>query len=90
LRRIHRRVPDPLSLGCNTSKKTANIDTGTRHATKTGLKLRADPFNYGNWVVALFEAVNAAREKLEPGFKRMVEQSVGEAVARAAPYVPFE
>lgn len=71
-------------------KKTANYDTGVRHATKTGVKMRADPFNYGTWVCGLFDALNVARERLEPGFKRMVQQEVGAAVARAAPYIPFE
>jgi hypothetical protein len=71
-------------------KKTANVDTGTRHATKSGSKLRADPFNYGTWVIGLFDAINVARTKLEPGFNRMTGEQVGEAVARAVPHVPFE
>src|ERR1039458_2302943 len=71
-------------------KKTANVDTGARHATKTGLKLRADPFNYGTWVIGLFAAINVGREKWEPGFKRMSGEEVGLAVARATPHIPFE
>jgi hypothetical protein len=54
------------------------------------MKLRADPFNYGTWVIGLLDALNVAREKLEPGFKRMSGEEVGNAVARAVPHIPFE
>jgi hypothetical protein len=71
-------------------KKMANVDLGVRHASKTGTKMRADPFNYGTWVIGLFDAINAVRERLEPGFTKMTMKETGEAVARAAPFIPFE
>jgi hypothetical protein len=47
-------------------------------------------FNYGTWVIGLLDALNVAREKLEPGFKRMSGEEVGNAVARAVPHIPFK
>jgi len=71
-------------------KKLANLDSGVRHATKTGLKLRADSDNYGTWVCALFEAINTARARLEPGFTPMTPHQVSDAVLRAFPPIPYE
>jgi hypothetical protein len=71
-------------------KKMANVDLGVRQASKSGTKMRADPFNYSTWVVGLFDVINAVREKLEPGFTKMTGKETGEAVGRAAPFVPFD
>jgi hypothetical protein len=71
-------------------KKAANVDTGVRHATKSGRKLRAIRDNYGTWACGLFEAINAARERLEPNYTRMTPQEVADAVFRAIPPVPYE
>jgi hypothetical protein len=71
-------------------KKTANIDLGVRHATKTGTKMRADPFNYGTWMVALFQAIDAARERLELGYKQVRVEDIYNATARAMAHIPFE
>ena len=71
-------------------KKAANVDTGVRHAAKTGVKMRANAGNYGSWVCALFDAINAARVKLDSEFKPMTAAQVSEAVARAVPTVPYD
>jgi hypothetical protein len=71
-------------------KKTANVDTGVRHATEAGLKMRAQLTNYGSWVYALFLAINAARGRLEPGFRPMEAEQVADLVARAVPVTAYE
>lgn len=71
-------------------KKTANVDTGVRHAAKTGIKMRASSDNYGSWVCGLLDAINATRARLESGFVKMTAEQAGQAVARAIPAVPYE
>ena len=71
-------------------KKTANVETGIRHASKSGKKLRADIGNYGTWVCGLFDAINAARARLEAGFHSMSPEEVADAVLRGAPIIPYE
>lgn len=44
--------------------------------------MRAAPDNYGSWVRGLFDAINAARARVEPGFVKMTPTQVGQAVAR--------
>ena len=70
-------------------KKTANVETGVRHAAKTGIKMRASSDNYGSWVCGLVDAINATRARLESGFVKMTAEQVGHAVARAIPAVPY-
>lgn len=41
-------------------KKTANVETGVRHASKSGMKLRASPENYGTWVAGLFDIIKCS------------------------------
>ncbi|MCX5638865.1 MAG: hypothetical protein NTX52_14405, partial [Planctomycetota bacterium] len=64
-------------------KKTANHQTGVRHATPDGSKMRADPENYGTWVCALLDAINAARCRLDKQFHRMSPEQVSNAVMMA-------
>lgn len=47
-------------------RKTANFETGVRHASKSGLKMRANVRNYGSYVAGLFDMINAARAKVAP------------------------
>jgi hypothetical protein len=70
-------------------KKTANVE-GIRHATKSGLKLRALAENYGTWVCALFDALTATRARLEDAYEPMNSDQVAMAVMRAMPMVPYE
>jgi hypothetical protein len=71
-------------------KKTANVDTGVRHATRSGIKMRADTRNYYSWICALFDGINGARARLEPGFKPMEPKAVAEVVGQALPIVPYD
>lgn len=71
-------------------KQLANFETGVRHASRSGKKLRAHFDNYGTWVCALLDAINSARARLESGFSRMSPEHVANAVARAAPVIPYE
>ncbi len=70
-------------------KKTANYETGVRHASKTGGKLRASVENYGTWVAGLFHAINAARARVEKDFEPMTTEQITDAVMRAVPVVPY-
>ena len=72
-----------------TLKKTANYETGVRHATHDGSKMRANAENYGTWVCALFDGINAARARLDTGFQRMGPDQVSYAVMRAMPVVAY-
>jgi len=69
--------------------KFANVETGVRHASRSGKKMRASLDNYGTWVCGLIDGINAARARIDPGFSRMTAKQVAAAVARAAPLVPF-
>jgi hypothetical protein len=71
-------------------KKTANVETGVRHASKSGMKLRASPENYGTWVAGLFDMINAARAKVEPGYVSVAGKEGAKLLSRAIPHVPFE
>ena len=70
-------------------KKTANYQTGVRHATQKGNKMRALPGNYGSWVCALLDAINAARCRLDKDFQRMSPEQVSNVVMRAMPVVAY-
>jgi hypothetical protein len=70
-------------------KKLANVDYGVRHASRSGIKLRADLENYGTWVCALIDAINATRFRLEPGYKAADPIAVAEAVVIAMPVEPY-
>jgi len=71
-------------------KKTANFETGVRHASKSGLKMRANPRNYGSYIAGLFDIINAGRAKVEPGYVTVAGKEGGKILARAIPHVPFE
>ena len=49
-------------------KKTANVEGGARHPTQSLQKLRADLQNCSGWVTCLFDAINAARTRLDPSY----------------------
>lgn len=70
-------------------KKTANYETGVRHATKDATKMRASAENYGTWVCGLIDAINSARARVEPEFKPMTPDQVAEAVLKAMPFPPY-
>lgn len=69
--------------------RTANHETGVRHATATGQKMRADLHTYATWVCALLDAINATRARLEKDFKPMSSEEVASAVWKATPFVPY-
>lgn len=71
-------------------KQLANDETGVRHGSRSGQKLRAMLENYGSWVCALVEAINVARERLEPEYVRMTSQVAGRIIAKAVAVVPYE
>lgn len=71
-------------------KKAANVETGVRHASKSGMKLRAEVRSYSSWVAGLFDIINAARTKVEPGYVSVAGKEGAKLLSRARPYVPFE
>ena len=70
-------------------RKSANVETGVRHASRSGKKMRADVHNYVTWVAGLFDAINAARARLEPDFDPMSADEVVHAIMHAAPLNPY-
>jgi len=69
--------------------KHANHETGVRHASLSGRKVRPHFETYGTWVCGLLDAVNAARGRLESTFTPMTAEAVGNAVAKAVPLTPY-
>jgi hypothetical protein len=70
-------------------KKFANRDTGIRHATETGKKARGNAEAYSHWVCGLFDAVNAARSRIDSSFKPMTSEEIANAIMKASPLVPY-
>lgn len=70
-------------------KKLVNVNFGVRHASRSGVKLRAKLQNYATWVCALIDALNATRSRLEPGYKVAQPTTVAEAVMLAMPVDPY-
>lgn len=70
-------------------KQIANRETGVRHATKDGVKMRAKFENYSTWVCGLVDSINAARKRLEPEFEPMTPKEVADAVMKATPLLPY-
>jgi hypothetical protein len=68
-------------------KKAANHETGVRHATNHGIKMRADPRNYSLWVCGLFDAINGARKRLDPSFQPV---SMAETALKAVPIGAYD
>ena len=54
------------------------------------MKMRANPRNYASWVGGLFDMINAARAKVEPGYVSVAGKAGGKILSRAIPHVPFE
>lgn len=61
-----------------------------RYASRSGTKLRAEPRNYSSWISGLFDVINAARVKVEPGYVSMAGKEEAKILSRAMPHVPFE
>lgn len=60
-----------------------NVDSGVRHASKTGIKMRANLENYSTWIAGLVDAINLARKRVEPDFVPMTAQEVAGAIAES-------
>lgn len=67
----------------------ANVESGVRHATKTGVKMRANVENYSTWIVGLVDAINFARRRLESDFVPMTAKEVAEALSVAVKMQPY-
>ncbi len=70
-------------------KKAANVDLGFRHATSTGIKARANLGVAGSAVALVFDAINACRAKLEPGFTAMTPKESAQAIMRTLSPFPY-
>jgi len=71
-------------------RKPPIVETDVRHASKSGMKLRASPENYGTWVAGLFDMINTVRAKVEPGHVNVAGKEGANLLSRAIPHVPFE
>lgn len=69
--------------------KYANHETGVRHATLSGRKVRADLDTYGSWVCGLLDEINATRARFDKSFTPMTPNEVGDTVARAVQPAPY-
>jgi hypothetical protein len=69
--------------------KMANVETGVRHASSTGSKIRADTETYSTWMCGLVDGLNSARSKIEKGFVRMAPKEVAEAMTVAVLLDPY-
>jgi hypothetical protein len=67
----------------------ANVESGVRHATKTGVKMRANIENYSTWIAGLVDAINFARKRLESAFVPMTAREVAEAISVAVKMQPY-
>ena len=69
-------------------KKMANYESGVRHASSSGTRMRANLENSATWVTGLFEAINVARSRIDSSFNRMSSEEIAAAVLKAATH-PF-
>ena len=69
--------------------KMANVETGIRHASTTGSKMRADAETYSTWMCGLVDGINYARNKVEQGFVRMTPKEVATAMTIAVRFNPY-
>ncbi len=65
-------------------KKLANYETGVRHASKSGQKLRGNAENIAIAVCNLFDAIWAARKRIEPTWEASSSKKRSDAVIKAA------
>jgi hypothetical protein len=82
-------------IGCSEKdirefKKTANFNSGVRHASQTGGKLRANAEGYSLAVAALFDAIFGARKRLDPAFVPLPPEKRAEAIMKAIPIVAYD
>lgn len=70
-------------------KKQANLETGIRHASRSGVKLRASAVTDATWACGLIDGINAARARLDPSFRPMSPEEVARAVSKAMPLVSY-
>jgi hypothetical protein len=71
-------------------KKMANYETGVRHASKSGQKLRADAEGSALAVCNLFDAIWAARKRVEPDWEASSPEERSQAVMMAAPLEVYD
>ena len=69
--------------------KLANVETGVRHASSTGSKIRADTKTYSSWMCGLVDGINYARNKVDRGFVRMTPKEVAAAITISVSLDPY-
>jgi hypothetical protein len=69
--------------------KIANVETGVRHASPSGSKIRADAGTYSTWMCGLVDGINYARSKIEQEFVRMTPKEVATAMTIAVLLDPY-
>lgn len=73
----------------NDLKKLANVETGIRHASSTGRKAQADVSTYGTWAAGLLDALEGARKRVEPKYRRRSSKRVAEIITAAVSTIPY-
>jgi len=69
--------------------KIANDETGMRHASTSGVKMRADLETYSTWIAGLADGINYARSKVDATFNRMTSTEIAEALKVAVMIHPY-
>jgi hypothetical protein len=52
-----------------------DFDSAVRHASRTGVKTRADLVTYSTWICGLIDGINYGRKKIERDFTRLIPLS---------------
>ena len=67
----------------------ANDGTGVRHASTSGLKLRADLDTYGTWIAGLLHATEAARARVDGSYAVSTPNRIANKLKAAVQYDPY-
>jgi hypothetical protein len=78
-----------VRLVCVAPGKFANVETGARHGSISGSKIRADTETYSTWMRGLVDGINYARSKVEQGFVLMTPKEVATAMTIAVRLNPY-
>lgn len=67
----------------------ANDETGVRHASVSGSKLRANTENVGTWIAGLVHAIECARARIDKSYTASEPKRIAEKLRLAVQYVPY-
>jgi hypothetical protein len=86
------KLAEALGVGLKDLKelgRLANHETGVRHATSAGVKMRANVETYSTWAAGLVDAINFGRAQLDSGFHPMKPDEVANILKVAVRLQPY-